>query len=196
MDIGFNYSPQEIMDMGARLVTHIRSKLPDTTLRSDWTKVNLDVLKSFSFFSEPEVSCYPAGEGKDRRPEFLYDFIAYSQAKGILLAAESEWLNRNISEIKHDFEKLLYVRSPLKLMMCRVESEAGADEIRNELYSYMHECCAEYSPGELFIIYCVQWKGDKDQRGDFAFGLQVDGEPMHRSLRTESFQRMVWADTE
>lgn len=179
------------MDLGTRLVEHLKLNLPDTPRRSAWTEANLDVLASFPVFESPEISCYPAGEDKNRRSQFLFDFIAYSQAKGILLAAESEWLNENISDIKHDFEKLLYVRSPLKLMICRVSSDDEADEICRELSAYMHECCAEFSPAELFIIYCVQWKGSKDQRGDISYALQVSGTPVHRSLTTEAFQRMV-----
>jgi hypothetical protein len=45
-----------------------------------------------------------------------------------LIAAESEF-DKKRKEIEHDFEKLLYVRSPIKLMMRRMKSEADAEEI-------------------------------------------------------------------
>ena len=56
--------------------------------------------------------------------QFLWDFIAYQPGQGILLAAESEHDNKK-REMAQDFEKLLYVRSPVKLIASvqRDESE-------------------------------------------------------------------------
>jgi len=129
--------------------------------------------------------------GTDRKAEFLWDFIAYVQGRGILIAAESEFDNRNIASILGDFDKLLYVRSPIKLMICRVdEDNVHASVICEKAFAYMNECCSEFSPGELFIIYCRKWTNADGSNGDIVYQLQVNGEPMHRGITTERFERV------
>ena len=50
--------------------------------------------------------------------EFLLDLIAWDKddTKGVVLGAECEWLGE-LSEIARDFEKLLVIKSPIKLMI-------------------------------------------------------------------------------
>ena len=120
-------------------------------------------------------------------PEFLWDFVSYIKERGIFIAAESEW-NTEPSEIAYDFEKLLYVRSPLKLMICRIEKEEDADVIGKSFQEVMETTCAVYSPGEVFIIYCVWWADSKGENRDIAYSLQVDGEPDYVGITGKRFQ--------
>ncbi len=50
--------------------------------------------------------------------EFLLDLVAWNrdQGEGIDLAMECEWI-QNAYEIVRDFEKLLVIKSPIKLMV-------------------------------------------------------------------------------
>jgi len=103
--------------------------------------------------------------------------------------AESEHDNRTKvkEEFKHDFEKLLYVRSPLKLMLCWAKSLEKA----NEILTWVKECmeppskepiCTEFSPAEIFILFCTC-----SNKQDFVYQLQIGGDPMHRPIEKEDF---------
>ena len=124
---------------------------------------------------------------EERKSQFLWDYIAH-RPEGILIAAESEF-DQNAKGLQHDFEKLLYVRSPIKLMVTRVKSAAEAEQQRLDLRSYMDRCCTAYSPGEVFILYCVWWSEGEINR-DLAYLLQVPGEPCHRTVDGKSFEAL------
>jgi hypothetical protein len=191
MTNGFGLSASEINVLGTRLIDHLKLKLNSTENRKQWTKGNFDAIRTFDsgqFITE----CFPSAKGSPGdayRPQFLWDFIAYVQGAGILIAAESEWENKSTPEIMHDFEKLLYVRSPIKLMMCRVEEgKKAATELCDELFDYMQRTCTDFSPGELFIIYCLRERNLDGSSGDAAFTLQVDGEPVFRNFGNRKFE--------
>jgi hypothetical protein len=191
MENGFGYSADEILTLGKALVDHLRKGIVDTQGQSYWSGANFESLRAFKY-GNLDIEYYPSGVGKDRKAEFLFDLIAYVPGKGILIAAESEWINRHIEEIQHDFEKLLYVRSPIELMLCRIDGDkVTAEETKSQLSRHMQKCCSEFSPGELFIIYCVGWKGSEISRSDVTYQLQIEGEPMHRGLDGEEFTLMV-----
>jgi hypothetical protein len=187
---GFSYSAEQIRALGQRLISHLTKTLENTKERSDWSDMMFDTLRAFRV---PDVNlvCYPsARDEEEKRPEFLLDFIAYVQGKGILIAAESEWENGNLG-LRHDFEKLLYVRAPIKLFLCRIDgAKTRAEELINGLYVYMRQCCSEFSPGELYIVYCVKWKGPDGLRGDVVYEIQITGEPSHGVLPDTGFQRL------
>lgn len=104
---------------------------------------------------------------------------------------ESEHDNKKKS-ILEDFEKLLYVRSPLKLMMCRIshadDAEKHADQIRDLVQEFMQKTCIWYTPGEFYVLYCVYWLGAKGENRDYAFRLQVNGPLEYASLTSERFE--------
>ena len=104
-----------------------------------------------------------------------------------MIAAESEHKNDKHS-ILYDFDKLLYVRSPVKLMMCRVRSEREALKIRRWAQRFMENKCKWYSPSEVFVLYCVWWSGHGHDNRDFAYFLQIKGECNYCGITTERFE--------
>ena len=190
MDNGFGLSAEEIEKLAMELVKHLRLNLTDTKNRKEWSERNFTALRSFTSIGQ-SIQCFPspASDGKERIPEFLWDYIAYVQGKGILIAVESEYDNGYTESILGDFDKLLYVRSPIKLMICRVDEErVKSSDVCKRIFDYMNDCCSEFSPGEIFIIYCRKWSNADGSNGDIVYQLQVSGEPMHRGIGSERFK--------
>jgi len=82
-----------------------------------WTCQNISLLEEF--FRKLGLACFFSGSPDG--PEFLWDFVGYIKERGILVAAESEFSAKH-DDIAYDFDKLLYGRSPLKLMICRIDT--------------------------------------------------------------------------
>ena len=148
---------------------------------------NFDGLRTFA--EEKGATSYPSSRNAPRsdfRAQFLWDYIAHT-ANGLLIVAESEF-DQHAQGLRHDFEKLLYVRSPIKVMLTRVRSEDEAAEQAASLRIYMDDCCTEYSPGEVFILYAVWWaEPDGGKNRDIAYVLQVPGTPAHCGIGDASF---------
>lgn len=183
------WSTSEIRDAAHELIRHLKGNIRDTHGRSEWTAQNLSLLRSFA--AKKKSKDFPTAKetsASERRGAFLWDFIAYTQGRGILLAAESEFENSKDS-ILIDFDKLLYVRSALKVMLCRVDSEKMAKLIRDWLEEFMKGACREYSPSEAFVLYCVWWAGADGKNRDIAFVLQVNGDPHYVAITGERFEQ-------
>ncbi len=178
--MAFNNSAETNLKLATDLITHLRTNIQNTSQQEEWSQRNFSLLRSFAVLNGAR-GC--PTEGKDR--QFLWDFIAYKQGSGILLAAESEHSSKQ-EELTYDFEKLLYVRSPLKLMMCRITSESNANRIVKWLSEWMVDSCSEYSAGEVFIIYCVWWDEGTGNR-DKAFVFQVPGDPNYVTITEAKF---------
>jgi hypothetical protein len=181
----FPESAAEAKNLATKLAGFLHERIKNTQSRDEWSKRNFELLRDFSRGNEAD--CFPDPANGER--QFLWDFIAYVPERGILIAAESEF-DKKREEIEHDFEKLLYVRSPIKLMICRMETESDAEEIRSSLQELVRSTCKEYSPAEVFIVYCVWWSQPGGSNRDFAYLLQVQGEPMHREICDEKFERI------
>jgi|GEM_PF-2951049 len=146
--------------------------------RTKWTANGFDVLRNFRplGMNLQEFCRLPDSKGQ-KRGEFLWDYIAYEQGEGILLAVESEWDFENEHDLKHDFEKLLYVNSPLKLMLCRATTGAIADDIARKLGAYANEAFSHFGPGEIYILYC---RVDSPEQSDKCYLWQDSREPTPR----------------
>lgn len=184
----FPESAAEIRKLAIDLVNFLRQKIRNTHSRPSWGLQNFEALREFS--RRRGAHSFP--DRKIGEAEFLWDFVAYAPGRGILIAAESEY-NKKPSELKHDFEKLLYVRSPIKLMICRMEAESEAEGIQSLLQAFAESTCKEYSPAEIFIVYCVWWGETEEDNRDFAYMLQLEGKPMHRPICNERFERVDFA---
>jgi hypothetical protein len=183
------FSRRECEELAECLLTTLRQR-GNTSGRRGWTDKNFALLRRFATMQKAQS--YPSSSGaraRRRGKQFLWDFVAYIQGKGLLLAAESEH-NNSKHEIERDFEKLLYVRSPLKLMLCRVASEAQANRIKGWLERFMRKTCAWYSPGEVMILYCVWWAERGGANRDFAYMLQLNGNLNYVPLTTEQFRQV------
>ncbi|MGP8173659.1 MAG: hypothetical protein ACLP7O_03820 [Terracidiphilus sp.] len=172
------------------LVAHPKGDIEDTFTQIGWTSKNIRLLDEF--FRPRGLDC--SFHGSDQGGEFLWDFIGYIKRRGILIAAESEYLT-NLSEIERDFDKLLYSSSPIKLMICRIdtkyrveeEARKEAERIQSALQKHIAENCAHYPPGSVFILYCVWWANEGTNR-DFPFILQIDGEPCYEGANNRRFE--------
>lgn len=182
------YSASDARQTADKLVGFLKSTIHDTHHQGEWTERNLQLLREFARTIDAES--YPSARGvppEQRAKQFLWDFIAYKPNTGIVLAVESEHGNDKHS-ILEDFEKLLYVRSPVKLMMCRVRGEDEALSVRGWAQEFMEQTCTWYSPGEVFVLYCVWWSGARHDNRDFAYRLQINGDCDYRSIITEKFE--------
>ena len=188
---GFGLSANEIAEVAHQLVVHLEKSLNRVQTQDIWGKTNFVTLRAFKTHKFKLISYpRPSKDKSKRRAEFLWDYIGYVKGKGIFIAAESEWENTAV-RIKEDFEKLLYVRSPIKVMICRVDDTKNAASIRNYLRKYMDNCCTEFSPAEYFILYCRTSGPPRKGKRDVAFGLQIKGAPAHCGLGDGQFQEIT-----
>jgi hypothetical protein len=184
----FPRSAEEIRSLALRLVQHLRRELTDTRGRLEWTTRNLTALHSFPNEGY-EVQHFPPPGSSNQKGAFLWDYIAYQQGSGILIAAETEF-DSKAHKLKEDFDKLLYVRSPIKLFMFWLSKDEGTfEKVVAELAEYMASC-SEYSPGEIFVLYCRTWANADGSTGDFASWLQIAGEPCPRDATPKRFTRV------
>lgn len=89
---------------------------------------------------------------KKPRGQWLFDLIWWdnrSGRKAVMLAVESEW-NTGINEVLHDFEKLLGIKSPLKLMIYRVRPKTAAG-VRKGISEYLREF-RQHVNGERYLF--------------------------------------------
>jgi hypothetical protein len=182
----FPNSAHEVRQLALKLVEFLKKNIENThPPRSNWSRQNFNLLEMF--FGKGEKGLDLDCLCMTTCSEFLWDFVAYIKERGNLLVAESEWLTDQ-AELEKDFEKLLYARSPLKLFMCRIRSEEETEAIRSSLEHIMRSCCIYYSPGEVFIIYCVWWALQDGINRDIAYILQLDGEPVYQPIGGEHFE--------
>ena len=83
---------------------------------------------------------FPDSDKRRRKTlsQFLLDIIWWNDTpgrKGVALAVESEW-NAPKNDILHDFEKLLCIKSPLKLMIYRVRG-VNKGQVRDGIKEYL-----------------------------------------------------------
>jgi len=181
----FPNSAEQVRESAHVLVKFLRESIKDTHDRQGWSYQNFKLLGEFS--EKYGATSYPS----DNENEFMWDFVAYMAKTGILLAAESEW-STVLNEVDYDFEKLLYVRSPLKLFLCRVRTEEEAETLRSRLSEVARTTCSGFSPSEVFILYCVWWADGDGNNRDRAYILQIPGEPMHVPIGSADFQSVTF----
>jgi len=188
MNNDFPKTGKDTLALGMQLVRFLRTRIEDTVDRDGWTTQSLDALRAFSSNAALHpyaLKSYPP-EGSNRKGAFLWDYVAYQQNTGILITAESEF-DEGVGKLEEDFDKLLYAQSRIKLFMFRTEKNRSAiDEIVTRLTRHMASC-TEYSPAEVYILYCRQWKDGAGKRGDLAWFRQVEGDPTYRNVCEAGF---------
>ena len=75
--------------------------------------------------------------------------------------------------LKHDFEKLLYVYSPIRILITKAKDRHHAQTLADELTSYAESCCLTFNPGASFILHF----GLYDDAGNVSYHWQCKGEP-------------------
>ena len=156
-----------------RLIRHLQQEPIDSA--KSWTCHNFDALDKFG----PSGFSLKRFHAK-RESEFLWDYIASDDNQGIYLVAESEKQTgtRDAEKVplRHDFEKLLYVFAPLRLMLCKATDADDAKRIATDLCKYAQGCCANFPPGSAFILYCRVSGGE-----DISDFWQAPGDPQPMS---------------
>ncbi len=139
-----------------------------------WTDENFRRLKAFAQSRNPNLKSYYRKQGE--KSEFLWDFIASGPHVGIFLAAESEQAVHTAPDIvalKHDFEKLLYVYSPIRILITKAKDQGHAETLAGELAEYAQGCCLVFNPGASFILHFGLYNG----AGNVSYHWQSAGEP-------------------
>ncbi|MGB6830900.1 MAG: hypothetical protein WBE41_22830 [Terracidiphilus sp.] len=184
----------QVRALAGDLVTILRENIENTQTEKDWTKDKFEALTKFCLEHELDYFYARSKNGT----ECLWDFSAYIPWKGMLLIAESEHKTKE-GEIAKDFDKLLYGNSPLKLMICRIETRftipQSALEEANRICKLregdIKGSCTQYPPGSVFVVYCAWWGEEGGPSRDFAYILQVDGEPSYVPVREEQHFELV-----
>lgn len=108
-----------------RLLSGIRAEKLDPLGARKWTGAVKRTLRAMAREIDPNITVYP----NDDSSEFLLDLIWLKAARPkvdsngkIILAVECEW--GGVEAAWYDFSKLLYVRSPRKLLVCCLSPKA------------------------------------------------------------------------
>jgi hypothetical protein len=178
-------SSAEIRKCAEELIAYLRD-LQDAR-GTDWTNENFRRLEAFAKSKNPNLESYYRKQGE--KSEFLWDFIASSTEAGIFLAAESEQevhTPRHIVSLKHDFEKLLYVYSPIRILITKAKDQHHAQELADDLVAYARGCCLTFNPGASFILHFCLYDG----AGNVSYHWQSAGEPNALSSEKIAFERI------
>jgi len=160
----------------------------------DWTDHNFGMLRTFCherWGLNPDTCCFHRkrrGHTEDRS-EFLWDFIAATRESGVLLAVESEQASHTgdlVRGLHHDFEKLLYVFAPIRLLIVKGKSE-DEKAIIDGLVEYAGGCCTNFNPGSVFLIHFGRWRNAEEVES-LTYSWQSDGCPAPRGASTLKFE--------
>ncbi|WP_142988132.1 hypothetical protein [Granulicella rosea] len=165
--------------------------MKDTHGRYDWTTENLSALRAFADSTQHPytLKSYPP-VGSNQKGAFLWDYVAYQQGTGILITAESEFDNLP-GKLREDFDKLLYVHSPIKLFIFRMEKNLDKiARVVDDLTTHM-DSCKTYSPADVYVLYCRTWRNNDQSSGDLAWLQQIGGKPMHRDVCGKGFVQVL-----
>ena len=148
--------------IGYRIATEIGLRVP---LREDrkgfitanpaWANALMGILKDLGTERGCENQCIKAGGGCDS----LVDLIWLSERGLLTLAAEIEWTS-TLSEVRKDFARLLYAKSPLKLLiLVKPDRESTiVPELTRALVEY-----AGHVEGEEYVIIQVSDRAHRSQ---------------------------------
>jgi len=132
-----------------------------------------------------EMACtrgfYAAPDPKENQPENLLDFLWFKNSKSnnIVLAVESE-LNskRNVWD---DFEKLMHIKAPLKLMVWKTKNhEKQAPEVLDGLRTSCLENFNQHVKGESYVL--LEFSGSKAAYW-YLYEVPNDGEVVNPEFR-------------
>lgn len=120
-----------------------------------WTvalkKALIDVAEKYDL--SVNCSIYDEHYKHNENAEWLYDAIIYSWKNDVFdevyLVGESEW-SRNFADIKWDFEKLLFARAKVRLLVYQVSGEFYA-EYRDKLI-HIVENSGSCQKGDVFLF--------------------------------------------
>lgn len=133
--------------------------------------------------------CYPSPNDPDtRKGEYLVDYTwaEVNKGKRVLLACESEWgtewYGKTVwSRVEHDFEKLLAVKAPFKVLIFSSYGKPGGskpsldvnfsfdfakERVRASLGNYGHHLA-----GEVYILTDFPQTGVQNSKGRYEYAI-------------------------
>jgi hypothetical protein len=145
--------------IAAKVIRTLRRQQRDG--RPDWTQALKDVLCAFAIRRDCDV--YPDTHAK--RGEWLLDLVWYNRKKGTIhLAVESEWGDKQC--VLDDFEKLLCIKAPLKIMVYYAYHGSFLGEFEHYLMAFDHHVqgekylLIEMAPGPSDRAYLYEVRGN------------------------------------
>ena len=168
----FRHKPIDPVDLLKVVVNKIPA-LVKTERLAEWTEVTKQVLCKLGR-RQKDITVYPSTDrGHKKLSEWLLDVVWYSHSKGgIQLAVESELGNGNA--VLDDFERLMCVKAPLKLLLSGLGESRMVQQLKNlEQYLRYFE---QHIEGETYLLV------------DFAYGSHrcykfVVPRPRHGKLK-------------
>ena len=136
------------------LARQLQKKAGDSNRRSYRTKALKRVLRREAHNLPRKIRVFPDTDGrlKERQSEWLLDLVWWNDEpgrKGVELAVESEW-NAAVNDVVYDFEKLLGIKSPLKLMLYRTTPKTRA-AVQSKIEEYLSQF-RHHVKGENYVI--------------------------------------------
>ena len=104
------------------------------------------------------------------------------------MAAESEqWTTGTGKEcdLNHDFEKLLYVFAPLRILICTTKDVGSSKTLLKKLTDYANGCCVNFNPGAALLIHFRFNIG-----GSVTSLWQSAGDPVSKSIEPIDFTQL------
>lgn len=140
--------PLNVAELAKRLHESVRHRLDPKAHFSAWTK---QLFRSLEEIAKPfNYEVYRSGsEG------FLLDLIWYEQSThAIVLAAEIEWAREETKHepVSYDFEKLMQVKAPLKLMVFQTSSHHRETDAVIGNFSRLLNSFRSHLEGEEYLL--------------------------------------------
>jgi hypothetical protein len=119
-------------------------------------KITLELKRDLAeYFRQCGASAVRFSDREKENAEFMIDLCAFAERR-MDTAVESEWTPR-LECIHYDFEKLLYVNAPMKVMVCD-----SPDYVRTRLEAakkFLSNQYCNYTPDETYMI--VNYRGNR-----------------------------------
>jgi hypothetical protein len=181
-------TPEELVTLFVRKVARQRPR--SQTERTKAIKQALrEIGKDMKFYVAPDQS--PVSTPSDPESEFLFDMAWFRNAdvNDIAMAMESEMERKNSGEILRDFQKLLHVKAPLKILVFQgVEPEWSEHILTNVRDKYLMKF-SQHVQGERYIV--VEFRFDEQAAHWHQFDVPQNG--ALREVELEEKGRVTFA---
>jgi hypothetical protein len=144
----FRHKPIDPLELLKVVVSEIPSIVKSERL-GDWTEATKQVLCRLGK-KQRDITVYASTHlGDEKLSEWLLDIVWYSPSKGgIQLAVESE-LGKG-DDVLDDFEKLMCVKSPLKLLLSELGESRMVQQVQ-DLEQYLIDF-EQHMEGETYLL--------------------------------------------
>jgi hypothetical protein len=162
----FGKPPIDPTALASEIIYRVRHEKRDD--RTNWNKTVKDVLRD----RVDGKRCLVHPDSKESYGEWLLDVVWFTREEGtILLAAEIEWGRKG--EVLVDFQKLLCIKAPLKVMVYCDRSGRGSfvKDFEEYLREFDHHVAGEHylfiemAPGPSDRAYLYKVPSDGHQTG-------------------------------